>query len=171
MAILRIASIPEWSLTFDSIKSISIFCGSLLASNFELNVWTDPKNKGPHISYTLVPSPFIFLRARIIVAFFQANTRADITTPANTAIAKSIHTVMAETAINTKASAVGILLIILKLLQAKVPMTTINMTPTKAAIGICSISDAPKSTKHNNVIAAVIPDKRPRPPESTLMID
>ena len=68
-------------------------------------------------------------------------------TPAITATAKSCQTVMAETAINTMASDNGILLRILKLLQAKVPMTTINMTPTNAAIGICSINGAPKRTK------------------------
>ncbi len=50
-------------------------------------------------------------------------------------------------------------------------MTTINITPTKAAIGICSIRGAPKSTKHNNATAATAPDKRPRPPELTLMMD
>ena len=33
----------------------------------------------------------------------------------------------------------GILFIILKLDQAKVPITTINMTPTNAAMGICSM--------------------------------
>ena len=86
-------------------------------------------------------------------------------------MAKSCQTVMADTAISTTASVRGILCKILKLLQAKVPITTINITPTKAAIGICSIRGAPKSTKHNNAMAAVAPDKRPRPPELILIID
>ena len=46
---------------------------------------------------------------------------------------------MAETKINTKRSVLGILLRILKLDHANVPITTINITPTKAAIGTCSI--------------------------------
>ena len=111
------------------------------------------------------------LRALIIVAFFQANTKADIMTPAITATAKSFQTVIAETAIKTIASDKGIFLIILKLLQAKVPITTINITPTSAAIGICSIKGAPNNTKHSKAIAATAPERRPRPPESTLIID
>ena len=45
-----------------------------------------------------------------MIAFFQAKTKADMITPAITAIAKSCHTVIAETAINTKASALGMTL-------------------------------------------------------------
>ena len=56
-------------------------------------------------------------------------------TPAITATAKSCQTVIALTAIKTKASAIGIFVMILKLDQANVPMTTINITPTSAAMG------------------------------------
>ena len=45
----------------------------------------------------------------ILGAFFQAKTRAEIITPAMTAIARSFHTVIAETAMSTIASANGIL--------------------------------------------------------------
>ena len=92
-------------------------------------------------------------------------------TPAITAIARSCHTVIAETLMSTNASAFGILPIILKLLQAKVPITTINITPTRAAIGMSSITLDPNKTKINKDSAATIPDKRPRPPELTLIID
>ena len=78
---------------------------------------------------------------------------------------------MAETVIRTKASDLGILCNILKLLQAKVPITTINITPTNAAIGICSIMFDPKRIKHNKDVEATTPDKRPLPPELTLIID
>ena len=54
-------------------------------------------------------------------------------------MARSKITVSPETKINTIRSATGILFIILKLDQAKVPITTINITPTKAAIGTCSM--------------------------------
>ena len=105
------------------------------------------------------------------MAFFHANTNADIITPTITAIARSCQTVMAETVIRTMASEIGIFLIILKLLHANVPITTMNITPTSAAIGIFSISGAPKSTKHSKAIAAISPDNLPLPPELTLIID
>ena len=55
--------------------------------------------------------------------------------------------------------------------HSNVPITTINITPTKAAIGICSITGARKSTNIKRQTAAVIPDARPRPPEFTLIND
>ena len=106
-----------------------------------------------------------------MIAFFQAKTKADMITPAITAIAKSCHTVIAETATNTKASALGIFLITLKLLHANVPITTINITPTRAAIGICSIKGAAKRIKIKREIEAVTPESLPLPPELTLIMD
>ena len=50
-----------------------------------------------------------------------------------------MHETTPETVIRTKASDLGILCKILKLLHANVPITTINITPTSAANGICSI--------------------------------
>jgi len=73
-------------------------------SNLALKAVVEPKNRGPQISYTLVPSSLKRLRALILVAFFQANTKALIITPAITAMARSCQTVMAETAIKTIAS-------------------------------------------------------------------
>ncbi len=55
--------------------------------------------------------------------------------------------------------------------HSKVPITTINMTPTNAAIEIISISGARKSTNISKQTAAVMPDSRPRPPELTLISD
>ena len=86
-------------------------------------------------------------------------------------MAKSSRTVTVETTTKINASLRGILFIIRKLLQAKVPITTINITPTKAAIGICSMTCAPKRTKQSKATAATIPESRPRPPEFTFMID
>ena len=91
-------------------------------------------------------------------------------TPTMTAIAKSVKTVTAETVTKTRASSFGIRFIILKLLHSKVPITTINMTPTNAAKGILSINPDAKRIKHNNAIAAIIPDSLPLPPELILIM-
>ena len=109
--------------------------------------------------------------ARIRFAFSQENTRALIITPAITAIAKSKITVSAETATKTITSLFGILFKILKLDQAKVPITTINITPTKAAIGTCSISTEANNINANKVNAATMPDNLPRPPPFILISD
>ena len=133
------------------------------------NIFICPLKKIP--TRRLVFSFFIRLRARIIVAFFHANTSAEIITPAITAIARSTYTVIADTAIKTKASANGILFMIRKLDQANVPTTTINITPTSAANGICSIKGAANKIKINKNNAAAIPATRVRPPDFTLIID
>ena len=71
----------------------------------------------------------------------------------------------------TNMSLRGILLNMLSDAHSNVPITTINITPTSAAIGICSINGARNRTNSNRQTAAVIPDKRPRPPEFTLIND
>ena len=111
------------------------------------------------------------LRARIRFAFSQENTRALTITPDITAIAKSKNTVMEDTNIKTNTSVLGILFIILKLDHAKVPKTTINITPTRAAIGTCSMSPEANKINANSASAATIPDKRPLPPPLILIID
>ena len=110
-------------------------------------------------------------RARIRFAFSQEKTSALTITPEITAIAKSKNTVIEDTSINTNTSVLGILLMILKLDHAKVPNTTINITPTRAAIGTCSISPEANNINANNARAATIPDKRPLPPPLMLIID
>ena len=79
------------------------------------------------------------LRALIRLAFSQANTKEDTTTPANTAMAKSKITVITVTNTITIISDLGTLFQIRNEFHAKVPKTTINITPTKAAMGTCSI--------------------------------
>ena len=111
------------------------------------------------------------LRALIRLAFSHENTKALIITPAMTAIAKSNITVKAETATKTITSLKGILFKILKLLQAKVPITTINITPTNAAIGTCSMSPDANKTNTNKAKAATIPDNLPLPPPLILIND
>ena len=73
------------------------------------------------------------------LAFSQEKTKEDTITPANTAIAKSNITVSPVTKTMTITSARGTLFQTFKLLHAKVPITTINITPTKAAIGTISM--------------------------------
>ena len=81
----------------------------------------------------------IFFLALISNEFSHANTNADTITPANTAMARSKITVSTVTSIITKISARGTLFKILKVFHANVPITTINITPTSAAIGIISM--------------------------------
>ena len=60
-------------------------------------------------------------------------------TPTTTATAKSSATVTTVTKIITRASDLGTLVKSRIEFHAKVPITTINITPTNAAIGISSI--------------------------------
>ena len=78
---------------------------------------------------------------------------------------------MAVTIIITTTSVLGIRLITKILCQAKVPMTTINITPTNAAKGICSIREDPITMNKSKNKDAVIPDILVRPPDFTLIID
>ena len=118
-----------------------------------------------------MPSVLIRFRARIRFAFSQEKTNALTITPETTAIAKSKNTVTVETKISTKTSAIGILLIILKLDQANVPITTINITPTNAAMGTCSIRLDANKINAKSANAATIPESRPLPPPLMLIID
>ena len=45
-----------------------------------------------------------------------------------------------------------------------------NITPTSAATGICSINPDAHKIKHNKNSAAETPDKRVRPPDLTLIM-
>ena len=91
--------------------------------------------------------------------------------PEITAIARSKNTVITVTRTTTKASAFGIFDIILRLDQANVFITTINITPTSAAIGIISIAGERNNINASRANAATIPDNRPLPPEFTLIMD
>ena len=71
----------------------------------------------------------------------------------------------------TNASLFGTKNKIFKEFQANVPITTINITPTKAAIGIISIYEDVYKIKINKNIAAAIPAIRVLPPDLTLIID
>ncbi|MNR11388.1 hypothetical protein D3C85_1276850 [compost metagenome] len=69
-----------------------------------------------------------------------------------------INTVMAATVTPIKISAFGILLMIRKLLHSKVPMATIIITPTKAAIGNLPITGAPTKIISRMVSEPIIAD-------------
>ena len=77
--------------------------------------------------------------ALILEADFQAKTKADTITPTTTAIARSSSTVTIVTKIITNASDLGTTNNNFKEFQANVARTTINITPTNAAMGINSI--------------------------------
>ncbi len=91
-------------------------------------------------------------------------------TPSKTAIAKLwVIAVIKVTKIMTTTSELGIFLNVLKLAHSKVPIATININPTKAAIGNCSIKLLPNIINTKSITAAVIPDKRALAPEDVLI--
>ena len=75
------------------------------------------------------------------------------------------------TRIVTNASALGTFLKINIDLHAKVPITTINITPPSAANGISSIIGLATRINNKRKKAEETAAKRVRPPELTLIID
>ena len=71
----------------------------------------------------------------------------------------------------TKASVSGTLVSTLIEFQAKVPITTMNMTPTSAASGINSMMGLATTINASRNRAAAIPAIRVRPPDFTLIMD
>ena len=86
-------------------------------------------------------------------------------------MARSVITVTTVTRTITKASIKGTFRMILRLFQANVPITTMNITPTRAANGICSIQDDATTINKSRNKAAAIPASRVRPPDFTLIMD
>ena len=111
------------------------------------------------------------IEAWMRVALFQAYASADTITPTITAMAKSVNTVTIVTNTMTRASVSGIRRRMVTLCQANVPMTTMNITPTRAASGICSIKLDATRMKASRNNAEEIPDKRVRPPDFMLIMD
>ena len=93
-------------------------------------------------------------------------------TPTSTASARlCAKTVISTTVTITSMSALGIRLNILIDAHSNVPITTMNMTPTSAAIGIMPIHGPRKRMKASSSSAATMPERRLRPPEFTLIRD
>ena len=80
------------------------------------------------------------------LALFQAKPSADTTTPAKTATARLVTTVTQVTSAMTAASVFGILDAREKEDHSKMSTTRQSIVPTSAAIGIFSMTDAPKVT-------------------------
>lgn len=94
------------------------------------------------------------------------------TTPAKTASARlCIKMVMSMTIIITTISLVGTLPSVLSDDHSKVPMTTINITPTNAALGMTAMTGEPTIIKSKRKSAAERPESLERPPELMLIID
>ena len=114
----------------------------------------------------------VYFFACIASAFFQAKFSAEIITHAITASAKSpLITVIAVTATITIASLNGIFGKSLNVGQAKVPITTINISPTSAASGMIAMKLVAKTIKSIRNTAAETQDIRPLPPFEILIID
>ena len=80
-----------------------------------------------------------------------------------------MNTVIRVTEIITKISENGTRPNVSKVDHSKVPITTINITPTSAAIGIWPMTGPPTMMNKAKVTAAVTPEVRPRPPDFMLM--
>ncbi|MCY1243395.1 hypothetical protein D9M72_564090 [compost metagenome] len=89
--------------------------------------------------------------------------------PHNTAVARSVNTVITVTAMITSTSFNGTLFSTRSEAQAKVCCETTNITPTNAANGIRSINGDRNRMNSRIDTPATTPDSRPRPPELKLM--
>ena len=116
------------------------------------------------------PSASVLVNAWMTLACFQAKTSAETITPTSTATARSVMTVTPDTSRITIASEIGTLVMTRKLDHSNVPRTTMNITPTSAATGTTSINGDATTTNRISTTAAVIPDRRPRPPELMLIM-
>ncbi len=104
------------------------------------------------------------------VALSQAKASAAIITPINTARARLCTKIVTSVTVSiTKTSIFGNLVNALKLAHSKVPIDTINISPTSAAIGTCSIRLLPYITKISRVSDAIIPAIRVLAPFDTLI--
>lgn len=110
------------------------------------------------------------LVAVISLACCQANTSAAMITPTSTATARSVTMVTAVTATITSASALGTLPSACTLPQAKVLAETTNITPTRAASGMRSISAEPNRIKLSRPSPATMPESRWVAPAPTLIM-
>lgn len=77
----------------------------------------------------------------------------------------TVFTTVKTVTIITIVSVTGIFLIAFKLDQSNVPIETINMTPTNAAIGICTRKPCNETISVNKNVPATNVDKRPLPPD------
>ncbi|MCY1293572.1 hypothetical protein D9M70_428360 [compost metagenome] len=118
----------------------------------------------------MLPSASRWVSAYSSRAWFQAKLSAAMTIPHNTAVARSVNTVMTVTARITSTSFNGTLLSTRSDAQAKVCCATTNITPTSAARGMRSIRGERNSTNSRIITPATTPERRPRPPEPRLIM-
>src|SRR5690554_3428497 len=101
-----------------------------------------------------------------------AKNKVASNTPANTPSAKlCVYTTTATVVIITILVDNGNLRMSFTELQEKVPIDTIIITATSAAIGICLIQSLKNTTIINKKKPATKVDKRPRPPDLMLITD
>src|SRR5690606_23884090 len=101
-----------------------------------------------------------------------AKNRAANNTPTKTPMARlCVVTTTATVVIITTLVEIGCFLMFFSESHEKVPIETIIITATKAAIGICFIQLSKNRTIINKKTPAARVDRRPRPPDFTLMID
>ena len=154
-----------------NLKSMMTLFGSFLGSKISANDWVEPKKSGPLSLYISV-SPWVIVLALMCLDLFHVKFSDATMTPANTANARlCIKMVIRMTMIMTTMSLVGIFPKVLSEDHSKVPMTTMNMTPTSAALGITAMTGDPTMTNSSRKSAAERPESLDRPPELMLIID
>src|SRR5690606_1892382 len=98
--------------------------------------------------------------------------RAVSSTPVSTPIARSRVATVTITVPNTiRLAVLGWVRSSRKLFQWKVPMLTMIITATSAAIGIIDTHSDAYTTSNSSTTPAIRHDRRPRPPEDTLITD
>ena len=80
-----------------------------------------------------------------------------------------VMAVISVTKTITITSELGIFRNVLKLAHSNVPIATMNIKPTKAAIGNRSIKLEPNMIKTKSITAAVIPESLARAPDDVLI--
>ena len=168
------------SHTLDSMKSStttsSFSCLHDCEENISLNCVTDPKKSGPLSLNTAAGLPYAALGSTsleevILCADFHAKLSEDTTTPAKTATARLVATVMIVTSATTRESDLGTLDSLLKVDLSKMSITSIHMVPTRAASGILSITALPATTDIARKNAQLSPLSLFLPPALTLIMD
>mmetsp|Transcript_4537 Transcript_4537/g.12473 ORF Transcript_4537/g.12473 Transcript_4537/m.12473 type:complete len:211 (-) Transcript_4537:821-1453(-) len=143
--------------------------GSPCGSKRSPKACVEPKKSGPVSSYVFqAEASGGFVAARIVVLCLQAKLSAERMVPTTTATARSWTTVTKDTMAITAASALGIFRTIRSELHEKVDSQTMNMMPTRAAIGTCPSKGAPATIPRPKMTAMAIPESRLVAPDCTL---
>src|SRR5699024_1229082 len=135
-------------------------------SNFLIKVDVEAKNNGPFTLY--MPSISSICTREILATKMKVLKMTPITTP----IAKLlVYKITATVTIITTDSDFGACFKIVNELQLNVVIATIIIIPTRTGMGISTTISPKTIIKNNKNAPATKVDKRPRPPDFTLITD